>query len=1127
MAVGLRRRLFAALGLLALPAVGPGSPAPAAGVVPDSTGLTTRVSVRTGGGEAEARGPAAAGQPAVSDNGAVAFVSDATNLVPDDRNGVSDIFVAQNNVITRVSLGAAFAEGNGPSSDPVLSSTGQFVAFTSAADNLVPGDTNDALDVFVYDRQQSTVTRVSVGVDGAQADGDSRSPSINDAGSVVAFASSATNLVTADSNGAVDVFVRTLGSSPATELASVSEGGSGPGDGNSEEPSLDGSGTRVAFSSDAADLVADDANGHSDVFWRDLTADTTELVSTPQSGTDPAEGDSFSPSLSGDGEMVAFASDAENLDGDDNESTDVFLRNRAGTPSTTLVSRSCGGEVGNDRSYAPRISADTSLGNSRAGVSFVSDATNLLGGCAGVSAPDNNNVTDVYFRPLSGAPIVNERISRDTAGAEFNRPSLESAVSSDGRLVAFTTGGSPAGSDVFGRNRSTSPGQTALLSAPANGDAVGPAVTEFPVVSADGQIVAFASAAGDLATDDVNELTDVFVSDRARNQTARVSLGLNGAQANGPSATDSPPALSGDGRIIAFSSAATNLVADDTNAAGDIFVFDRLRKETTRVSVGPGGAEASGGDSFTPALSADGRYVAFASDATDLVGGDTNSATDVFVHDRQAKTTVRVSVGPGGVQTDQISAGPSISADGGVVAFVSSAHNLVPGDTNDVPDIFLRDLKTGTTVAVRTGGGAPGNAASDSPALSADGRIVAFTTSATNLVPGDTNNAADIVVFDRVSGALERVSVGAGGAPADRPSDTPSISADGRFVAFSSGATNLVPGDGNRRDDIFVRDRRLGATARVSVGPAPVGAGAAPVATEANQNSARPSLSGNGRFVAFQSDAGNLVAGDTNSAPDIFVHDRTPVRGYWLAAADGGIFGYGAVDFFGSTGAIRLAKPIVGMAASPTGRGYWLVASDGGIFAFGQGGFFGSTGALKLAQPIVGMAATPTGRGYWLVASDGGVFAFGDAGFFGSTGGVRLAQPIRGMAASPSGKGYWLVAADGGVFAFGDAAFSGSTGAIPLAQPIVGMAASPSGGGYWLAAADGGIFAFGDAGFFGSTGAIRLNRPIVGLSASPTGAGYWLVASDGGIFAFGDAAFSGSAGGLKLAQPIVGMAARP
>ena len=246
----------------------------------------------------------------------------------------------------------------------------------------------------------------------------------------------------------------------------------------------------------------------------------------------------------------------------------------------------------------------------------------------------------------------------------------------------------------------------------------------------------------------------------------------------------------------------------------------------------------------------------------------------------------------------------------------------------------------------------------------------------------------------------------------------------------------------------------------------------------------------------------------------------TVAGGYVLGASDGGVYNFGAHDF-GSMGGKPLAKPIVGMASTPTGDGYWMVASDGGIFSFGDAAFHGSTGHIALNKPIVGMASTPTGNGYWFVAEDGGIFAFGDAQFFGSTGAITLNKPIVGMAATPTGNGYWFVASDGGIFAFGDAAFKGSTGAITLAKPIVGMAAAPSGAGYWMVASDGGIFAFGDAGFFGSTGAITLAKPIVDMAATPSGEGYWLVAEDGGIFTFGNAAYRGSTGGMKLNGRIV------
>ena len=273
--------------------------------------------------------------------------------------------------------------------------------------------------------------------------------------------------------------------------------------------------------------------------------------------------------------------------------------------------------------------------------------------------------------------------------------------------------------------------------------------------------------------------------------------------------------------------------------------------------------------------------------------------------------------------------------------------------------------------------------------------------------------------------------------------------------------------------------------------------------------------------------ATSLAFGIGGAAPAAAATPYPLGPGYWLFAKDGGVFSFGDAQFFGSTGAIRLNKPMVGGAALPFLEGYWMVAEDGGIFSFGSAGFFGSTGAIRLNQPIVDMAAAPSGLGYRLVASDGGIFSFGAARFFGSTGNITLNKPVVGMTTTPSGNGYWLVASDGGIFAFGDAKFFGSTGNITLNKPVVGMAATPSGNGYWLVASDGGIFAFGDAVFHGSTGAIRLNLPVVGMASSPTGNGYHLVANDGGIFSFGDARFQGSTGAIRLNQPIEGMANRP
>jgi hypothetical protein len=269
------------------------------------------------------------------------------------------------------------------------------------------------------------------------------------------------------------------------------------------------------------------------------------------------------------------------------------------------------------------------------------------------------------------------------------------------------------------------------------------------------------------------------------------------------------------------------------------------------------------------------------------------------------------------------------------------------------------------------------------------------------------------------------------------------------------------------------------------------------------------------------------LTGDAGTTQSIQVPCLPPVGppvGYDLSASDGGVFTFGNLPFCGSTGAISLNKPVVGLALTKDAGGYWEVASDGGIFAFGDAAFYGSTGAIHLNQAIVGMAATSDGHGYWLVAADGGIFSFGDAAFFGSTGALHLNRPIVGMAATPDGGGYWLVASDGGIFSFGDAVFFGSTGALTLNKPVVGMASTTDGHGYWLVASDGGIFAFGDAAFLGSTGALHLNQPVVGMQATRTGLGYRFVAADGGVFCFGDAAFYGSTGAIHLNKPMVGMA---
>ncbi|MDQ1535490.1 MAG: hypothetical protein QOF28_3251 [Actinomycetota bacterium] len=301
----------------------------------------------------------------------------------------------------------------------------------------------------------------------------------------------------------------------------------------------------------------------------------------------------------------------------------------------------------------------------------------------------------------------------------------------------------------------------------------------------------------------------------------RVSLDSAGGQAAGSSFS---AAISADGRYVAFESFASNLVAGDTNDVPDVFVRDNVTGTTSRVSVSS--AEGQGDDSSnSPAISADGRYVAFFSLASNLVAGDTNFEYDVFVRDTVAGTTSRASVNSSGVEGNGSSPyKPSISADGRYVAFGSFASNLVAGDTNDVLDVFVRDTVAGTTRRASVDSAeVQGNENSFHPAISASGRYVAFDSGATNLVPNDINGLnSDIFVRDTVAGTTARVSVDSAEVQGNDGSYDAAISADGRYVTFYSGATNLVAGDTNGFSDVFVRDTIGGTTSRVTVDSAEV-----------------------------------------------------------------------------------------------------------------------------------------------------------------------------------------------------------------------------------------------------------------------------------------------------------------
>jgi len=881
--------------------------------------------------------------------------------------GVRDVFVRDRTtgVTIRVSINAAGEAGNGKSDRPSISATGRFIAFTSDSDNLVLGDTNGERDIFVHDRDADqdgvfdesgaiTTTRVSVSSAGTEGDGRCNMPVISANGRHVVFRSRATNLIVGGTSGADHIFAhdRQLAT---TVLVSASSGGA-HGNADSDRPAVSSDGRFVAFHSDAGNLVPGDQPtydpitcpscvGFQDVFVRDRDPDqngifdegnaTTERISVSTAGT-AGNGASSRPRLSADGRYVLFKSSADNLvSGDSNNADDAFVRDRL-TNTTVRVSVSSSGAQA--VAVGP-ASGRASISSDGRHIAYFSEANDLVPG-------DTNGAEDVFVRDRQAGTTV--RVSVSSGGVAGNGDSNRPSISEDGRYVAFYSdaynlvpGDEPSFDanlcpectgvrDIFVHDRdpdengvfdegngTTQRVSISSLGVPANGDCTRPSV------SGGGRYVAFRSSADNLVPGDTNGLQDVFVHDRQTGETVRMSVSSAGAQS---SDGDSEfPSLSSDGRYVAFWSLAGNLAPGDDPpydavvcpaciGVADIFVrdrdpdgngtFDEGNGTTTRVSVSTGGT-AGDGASDRPSVSPNGRYVGFISDATNLIGGDTNGHTDVFVHDLQSGTTTRVSVASDGSQGDYGSDRVSFSADGRFVAFRSKADNLVAGDlpSFDVDicptctgerDVFVHDRDpdqnglfdegNGVTTRISVSSlGDPGDRDMGGPQFSSDGTVIAMVGAATNLVGTDTNYSDDVFAHDRLPGSTERISVATGGTQASTPiafvpdSDDVDLSADGRFVSFRSLGVNLVARDFNLLADIFLHDRDFdgdgvldesGATTTQRVSVSTLG-------VEADGGSGRSRISADGTTIAFYSDATNLVADDTNLVRDVFVRSST------------------------------------------------------------------------------------------------------------------------------------------------------------------------------------------------------------------------------------------------------------
>jgi len=438
-------------------------------------------------------------------------------------------------------------------------------------------------------------------------------------------------------------------------------------------------------------------------------------------------------------------------------------------------------------------------------------------------------------------------------------------------------------------------GESAAPLTPSAADSPTAVTSDFEMysiaISADGRYVAFSSEATNLVSAtsvppdvDTNGKRDIFLRDRDTDldgvydepgavSTTRITrLGWDGTQPLGDSYQVS---MSADGRYIAFASDASNLVTNDTNGTRDIFVYDRLTETFTRASVADLTDLQANAASDQPFISGNGRYVAFRSSARNLTSDSLNMGTNVFLRDLETHHTYLISI-PVSTPVEQNAFSPSVSYDGRYVAFAGLANNFVAGDTNGYEDVFVRDRQTGVTTRISvSSSNAQGNNDSYSPFISGNGRFIAFASRASNLVPNDTNNVADIFVRDQQTGKTSRISTNFAGIEAQNgPSYTPSISYDGQYVAFASEASNLdliVP-DVNNRRDIFLHDRSMVLSGAVESGLT-TRVSLDYNRSEPNDWSFAPLLALYGRHIAFTSEASDLVPGDTNHKWDVFAYD--------------------------------------------------------------------------------------------------------------------------------------------------------------------------------------------------------------------------------------------------------------
>ncbi len=856
------------------------------------------VSPRDGSLPAVSGGGGSSQMPIVSADGRyVLFASTANNLAL-MTNGAPmiaptlpalNVFLRDraSNTTTLVSANlAGTAGGNGDSLPFGISTNGQFVLFESSASNLVANDTNNAQDVFVRDVVNGTTTLVSVNTNGWSGSGESRDPAMTSDGRYIAFTSAAGDLVPGDTNGIPDIFVRDLQSNTTTlvSIGAMSTGSTVP-TGSSEVPEITPDGRYVAFFSSATNLVPGTTTP-GEIYVRDLVAGTTLWASASanaisQSVTGSTNEVSCNFSISADGQFVAFEVCTNSPSGGiilrynlQSSLTDVIYSNApVPTESFECIHDLDMTPDGRFVAYVATV-GNNSLTNTTIYLWDAQTGSNTL------VSPDL--ITGLPANGVCDSPVVstNRRyVAFLSAGTDLVTNLL------NGQYHVYL--------------RDVQAATTSLLDVDANGGGFGVISVTVPSMSSDGSIIAFENGEDNVVANDGNLDSDVFVRALAASSTELVSAhdpGLSSVTPIGGASGVAAGSLSADGRYVAFFSDGDNITPNDTNGCRDVFVRDLMTGTNIPASLNTNGVPGDG-LSTDPSISADGRYLAFTSSANDLVANDTNNAMDVFVRDLQSGTTALASVSTDGIHPGNAdSFSPTISADGRYVLFYSKASNLAPGSFSaGWQNLFLRDLQAGTTYALTSGLSSQVIQASMTP----DGRYVAFVGSIPGTFGGYVYVWNTVLagitytnILPTVSGTPQAISISASGQQLACLQGNPGIygtifgvnvtsnttwiiqsnavflspfaglqfSSNGRFLTYAAAPLGSVSAN------VYLYDFLAGTNVLISQNPNTL--------QPANGASDSPDISPDGRFIAYRSAATDLAAGSTSGVPQLIVYDR-------------------------------------------------------------------------------------------------------------------------------------------------------------------------------------------------------------------------------------------------------------